>query len=858
MEYRLLSEENGTFSCSTKDGRRKLNDHITVRDIFPRFILIWLDSDLHEWNDHQAKLIEDLRSSILNVQKFDKINECIDFISKVTKENVLIIMDFNLGQHCISLFHDIPQLHSIYFYGKNLCNYESIEKQYSKLKGTFPNVNSICRAVQQTIRNSNNHLTEFSVFPPREEFLTRDLVTIDRSFMYTTLLKEIIFDMLDTDEGIEQMAGYCKDLSDIDNHNHIDRFYHEYREKSPVWWYTRETFLYNVLNLSLRTQDIDGMILLGPFIRHLHQDIQRLHVQQLNNRSSQPFTVYRGQGMSLDLLTQIKENSGGLLSFNNFLSTSSDRDVSLAFAESNAQNLIEVELIGVLFEMQIDPSIPSSPFASLDEVGYYQDSEQEILFSMHTVFRIDRISCLNSENERLWQINLSLVNPNGQKLKILTDQMRDEIEGATEIHRMGQLLFTLGEYERAKQVYSVLLSFPTEEDYFPHYYNRLGSIESIAGKYQEAIIFYKKAQTIYEQNPTENATNLISTFNNIATAYGDYGDYSKAMSFYVKALGILKNLHDKNHPLLTILYTNMGIMSKNVGDHVKALSFYKKVLNIEQLSLCDDHPSIATTYRRIGSAYLAMGNYELALSHCQKAVDIHEKTLPSYHIELAMSYISIGKVFEKMGEYSTALSFYTKRLQTYEKVLGIDHPDLASLYNALGSVHHELQDYFNALLFYEKALNIWQKILSSDHPNLVTLFNNIALVYYKKDEYSKAIEFFEKSFSIQRTSLSENHRSAADYYNNMGLVYNAMGDFARALSTYDNVLRICATEYPNDHLRLLVCRSNIASVQYQMGNYSDALVSYETALTIARDILPASHPTIRSLLDNIEGVKEKL
>jgi hypothetical protein len=81
------------------------------------------------------------------------------------------------------------------------------------------------------------------------------------------------------------------------------------------------------------------------------------------------------------------KTKGGLISFNNFLSTSKNRDVSLAFAETNQDN---PDLVGILFIMKIDPAQSTSPFASIGDVSYFQ-GEDEVLFAMHTVFRINDI-----------------------------------------------------------------------------------------------------------------------------------------------------------------------------------------------------------------------------------------------------------------------------------------------------------------------------------------------------------------------------------------------------------------------------------------------------------------------------------
>jgi hypothetical protein len=80
--------------------------------------------------------------------------------------------------------------------------------------------------------------------------------------------------------------------------------------------------------------------------------------------------VYRGQGLSPIDFDQLMKTKGGLMSFNTFLSTSLDRTVSFAFAESTIHN---PDLIGVLFEITIDPSIPSPPFADIRNVSVYKD-----------------------------------------------------------------------------------------------------------------------------------------------------------------------------------------------------------------------------------------------------------------------------------------------------------------------------------------------------------------------------------------------------------------------------------------------------------------------------------------------------
>ena len=165
------------------------------------------------------------------------------------------------------------------------------------------------------------------------------------------------------------------------------------------------------------------------------------------------FTVYRGQGMSTEHFEQMKKTKGGLMAFNNFLSTSKDRTVSLGFARDALWN---PDLVGILFVMIIDPSVSTTPFASINGVSYFEDKEDEVLFSMHTVFRIRDIKSIG-ENRCLYQVDLTLTSDNDKDLRVLTDRIRKETEESTGWDQLGKLLLKLGQAEKALQVYVILL-----------------------------------------------------------------------------------------------------------------------------------------------------------------------------------------------------------------------------------------------------------------------------------------------------------------------------------------------------------------------------------------------------------------
>ncbi|CAF4300628.1 unnamed protein product, partial [Rotaria magnacalcarata] len=75
------------------------------------------------------------------------------------------------------------------------------------------------------------------------------------------------------------------------------------------------------------------------------------------------------------------------------------------------------DVVGVIFIMTIDQSkisTSNTPFAMIDEHSAIP-SEQEILFTMHTVFRVVEMK-QTAKNNRLWEVQLAITDDNDPQL----------------------------------------------------------------------------------------------------------------------------------------------------------------------------------------------------------------------------------------------------------------------------------------------------------------------------------------------------------------------------------------------------------------------------------------------------------
>jgi tetratricopeptide (TPR) repeat protein len=484
--------------------------------------------------------------------------------------------------------------------------------------------------------------------------------------MYTQILKEILLTIDFEQIHFNEFLTYCREqyVRNSKEFKNVDKIEGEYRDYQPIWWYTHNCFLYSMLNRASRTMEVELIIKMGFFVRDLHKHIAELHLEQYGGqRHSESFIVYRGQGLSQTDFDHLKTTQGGLLAFNNFLSTSHKYDVSLKFARGTINTS---SLVGVLFVIKIDPSISVTPFANVKNVSCYQ-REEEILFSMHSVFRIGSVERIE-KNDRLWQVDLTLTNDNDPELQALTKYMQEKTFSDEQgWARLRVLLRKLGHLHKAEEFYEVLLKQSTHEDEKAHLYQMLGMIKIDQAEYAEAAEYYEKSITINQKALSVNHPHSASSYNNIGMMCQGMGEYSKALPFYEKALEIRQETLPANHPHLATSYNHIGSVYYNIDEYSKALSFYEKALELRQKTLPGNHSDWATSYNNVASAYNNMGEYSKAVSYYEKALETEQKNLPANHPDLATSYKNIGWVYNNMGEYSKALSYYEKALEIQQK-----------------------------------------------------------------------------------------------------------------------------------------------------------------------------------------------
>ena len=647
------SSEPKSITKTQQQSKAKTSSTGYLREIVDNYVIVWLDSNLDFSNTENQELIRQLRSMVNTIKILTDINQCIEFLEQMKNETIFLVISDRFIQHIASLEELFQQLNSIYV----LCNqksiYDEIIKTYHKGRGIFTEIKFLCSQLRQDIHQLNNNLIPTSIIPAS---WTNNPNEIEPTFMCCQLLKENLLTIeYDIQSSCHELVEFCRSRNVHENDPLIDEFERQYNRDLVIWWYTRECFLFKMVNQALRTFDGKTIMKMSFFIRDLHEKITEIHSKLHINENS--LILYRGMTLPNDIFRQWKKNEGDLIVFNSFLSTTSKIGIAMNFSNQNDQDT------RILLEIKMNPSISSVPFVKLNANMTEFPDEEEWLFSIGTVFRIDEVK---EAPENLWNFHLSSTSNRDLQLKRLTDHMRISLGEGDGWRRLGQLMIKTGQFDEALDIYQMLI------------------------------------KNIDQNNKSENAF----LHNQLGYVYKQKGLLEKAFDHYKESLKIYQTYMSNVDPRLSSTYSNIGTILKSLHDFNGALKYFELVLEIDRAVPKPNQLEIAIDHNNIGSVLDDQGKYAEALKSYEQALDIKLTYLPRYHPSLANTYSNIGLIHRKMGDYSTALAFYRKTLENQKKSLPPNHPSLITTHKKLAIVLEELHQYQEALEHVQQASQI--------------------------------------------------------------------------------------------------------------------------------------------------------
>ncbi|CAF0944847.1 unnamed protein product [Didymodactylos carnosus] len=665
MGLRNTKEKNQNLEKSLQTEIAAASSSLTLADQdddndeknFETFLLIWLDANVNPTDDNFVQ--QKLHLAINYIKVFDSVEQCEQFILKRNEnyEKIVLVVSESYARQVVPDVHDLPQISAIYVYGIDKSTNANWAKQYKK--AVISNFDELVKIItEDQIKREkfeDSLMMPMTILDSTQQ--QKSLSTISGNFMFIQLFIEILLRMEYVPLDRQELIKTCQQVQAHNNYEIkiINEFQFNYSSDKALWWYTRETCLYRMLNKALRIQDIDMIFTFRFFIADLYKQLKQIHKKQQND-SSRITKVYRGQKMSVVELQTIQKSINQHISMNSFLSTTLNSKRAISFIPT-LSTLKDDKLQSVLFEIIIDSNVTNTkPFGSISDQSFFS-TEEEVLFMIGTIFIIEDVE----KNDKYWTIRLRLADETDHQLRDIFDYMKTNIKPKTNLLSLGILLCEMGEYSKAKTHYQHLLDKLPKDDNSnrAHCFQGLGCAYFESGNFDLSIVNHQTAIEIFLLIPNNEAT--IVSYHGIGHAYLRKGDYQKASEYFDKSLEVTKTCSsDENSLAMAITYNNLGLLYTEQNKYNDALSYYSKALAIYQKNLPDDHYEIGMMYCNIGYIYYKQQEYNLALFYYEKELTISLKTFPSTHPDIGNTYLNIGSVYEDLGRYETALCYFNK------------------------------------------------------------------------------------------------------------------------------------------------------------------------------------------------------
>ncbi|CAF1160522.1 unnamed protein product [Didymodactylos carnosus] len=638
------------------------------------FSLIWLDANVHITKDNIDSQVK-LREAINFLQIFDEADKCEENIKSIVHEKVVFIVSGKLGREVVPRLHDLPQLNCIYIYCLDKAGNKQWSDKYSKVKGVFTDLDELIKRItkDQEIREKVEDLVAISIFNRMDKESThKNLKSENSSFMWFQLLIEILICMEHSLTAKQELINICRQQykNNTKELTIIDEFDSDYDCSNAIWWYTRESCIYRLLNKALRIQDIDILFAFRFYITDIFNKLDEEHKKFKNSLIEQFIRVYRGQVISTDEFNRMRKSIGEFISINSFFSTSQNRQLALEFINTITPTN---DLKQILFEITVDIRLSTKPFADVTKLSFFKE-EEEIIFMLGSVFRITNV--IYSKEEQVWVAKLVLCNENDHDLKDLFAYHKKKIgKESTTVVSLGDYLFKMGEFDKAKQYYNrILVELSTIDLSTANCYFGLGNVAIEQDEYSSALDYHRKALDIKQKLLPGNDPKVASSYNQIGAAYRRLGIYDQALQYTYTGLKIRLECLDNNDADLAQSYRDIGLVYYRLEMNSQALIHLKKAHDIYVEVLPENHPDIAENLGYIGYVYNATEEYDLALQYYKNALDIDTKSLPENHPDIGVISQAIGGVLlQQKNDYSTALHYFNQALTIFRKSLPPSH-----------------------------------------------------------------------------------------------------------------------------------------------------------------------------------------
>ncbi|CAF3478184.1 unnamed protein product [Rotaria sp. Silwood2] len=290
--------------------------------------------------------------------------------------------------------------------------------------------------------------------------------------------------------------------------------------------FTKNSFVYRLINKALRTEDVEQMYTFRYFIQDLYSALVIKH--KVFKEYGEPVTVYRGLRLIQSEFDELIKDEKQLISMNGYLSTSD-----------------------------------SVTFADITPESNFRD-ENEVLFDIGATFQLTATPIQNDNG--VWYLKM-IATDEGRTL--VRKYIDDHFEFSTDMSPkiiFGVLLYNMGKYDSSLSYFNKLITNPEGDDVaLIHVY--MARAFSMRGDTNNEWKHYENAYSILVETEPRRIEDEARVLLHMGIFYFDRSENDRALEYLMRALYLFEQVYGKKNVEIARVFLCIGGCYEEKGDN---------------------------------------------------------------------------------------------------------------------------------------------------------------------------------------------------------------------------------------------------------------------------------------------------
>lgn len=709
----------------------------------------------------------------------------------IADTKILVVLPAESAHELLPILNSNDRVVGIDIWGikyNEISNYQPLLEANPKLLGIYPGL-EIFPVVFEQIGKISSKIYVNNLFDKDSE----SIVDLSRNYDWFKRRRVSRDWSQQRDPGLhnsDAFIHFCRSIFALNptQLDTIDEFQRSYRSEDVINWYSKDCFLYKVINRIFRSFTVISTVQI-KYIDDLCQNLQLLWQEQRRQHLMSSVMIlrfYRGLCVPQNEIDRLKASEGHYVAFSGFLSTTKSYTIARIFARN------------VLCEIEVDPHLDNLIFADISE--YSQFDEQEVLFSLYSTFFLS--SVLYDDEIGLWKIKLIGASEN----ELIEDQLKYHsfTYHGQQQEFIGDEWFELKQYSKSISYYEKALLLIADENKKADIFWKLAETHLANKEFAHALSNSQKALDIEMTAHPPSPYIILEFLLVIAVSHACLENYDFSIEYHMKYLTLADSFDtdtkyaysfDKddiftpalshlseiltngkyNNDTLAKIHLNIAILCDRAKGDKKCscrhFNMVKRLCTANSMTLrCSIwyHAFLQSDNERETSAIRVYRQLLklLNLNHIQTAMIIH---------------YAIARCNVKVGKHNRALHNLNRALTIEEKYFANNELSAKILY-IIGMIHYNTDKFDLALEFLKRSLikhdNLERTSPTNydDNIRMAIITENIAECYRRQNDSENCLVFTKISLEKYLIAKPEDIEKHADINLQLGTIYLALGE----------------------------------------------------------------------------------